>query len=336
MACNPVKLIICKLTSSFAVYFACLFIAVAPSCTNLAGAFRPFSPTMATLRGLVCDSTLGKVGFISKALVEINDQLKQATTDSIGIFFIQNALTGPAAPVTVTCPGYDTLRTSVDITLDPPIDTFYLSPRYQRPFFSLVRAQPDDFISNVLGYMEIIIIDPDTHFTQVKIDWGDGSDPGSFKLLQNTCWHRYVLAKDSVMNVVVGLFDATGFVGDTELNVPVSVASPPLLDGKIFFEPSNYLAPYDDSVVIGVRIVQIEGWPSEIVWIINEHDPQAILKRMYYNEQTGAIGPIGDVFVFRFPTATLKGTNEVQIIVSDRYGNTSSVFGNFYIAGKSE
>jgi hypothetical protein len=221
-------------------------------------------------------------------------------------------------------------------------------PKTRRAAIYLVRPQAEGFISAEYGFLEVFVSDPDGNFSRIKINWGDGSGPDSnftpvrvggdsslSTIMRIVCWHRFVVKADSVMTVRVMVFDTTGFFRESIAGVSVSVASLPLLDGKIFFEPSQYLAPFDDSIVIGVRILEIEGWASEIVWIVNENDPESLLyKRSAYDDLTGAIGPVGNVFAFRFSTEKLKAVNDVHIIVSDRYGNKSDVLGSFYMVGK--
>ncbi len=304
------------------------------SCSKISDTLRSYSESKVTLQGIVYEKTMNNPISVAGAQVQIENQNKRAFTDSNGVFLIPDVHTG-LATITISHPQFDTLHKSVDITLVPLIDTFLISrtPVVRKPSFSLVRPQAGGFISNEWGFLELFIDDPDTTFSHVNIDWGDGGD--SLSSTQHVNWHRYTVQTSSEMIIRIDLFDTSGLCNDTTVKVQVSVVYAPLLDGKIFFEPSQYCAPYDTAIIIGVRILQIaDQYVSEIVWIINEQGPGAFLARETYDTNTGKIGDVGDVFAYLFPTAGLKGANEVQIIVSDHYGNKSSVFGSFYIAGR--
>ncbi len=216
--------------------------------------------------------------------------------------------------------------------------TFVVSPQ-RRPSFRLLRTSPEGFIIGAPGYLQVIVDDPDSLFSHLSINWGDGGDPAPYFGHQGTYWHTYQVEKDSLMPIAVTLFCDTGMVNDTTVLLPVVKIDPPLLDGNLFFEPCQYCAPHDTAILIGVQIKHIEGWVRQIIWIVNENDPEPAFDywREDYNENTGAvIDSIGNTFVHRFSTAGFKGSNIVQIRVVDSFGNSSTVSGNFYIAGKPD
>jgi hypothetical protein len=147
----------------------------------------------------------------------------------------------------------------------------------------------------------------------------------------------YNFQKDTTVDISIELFDSLGARTDTTLKgVAVRSLSAPKLDNTIVFIPSPPLTPLDDTVNIGVKVLEINSmYVQEIVWIINPDDPATIQSvRNTYTSQTGAVNSVGTMFSCDFSTAKLKGTNTVQIVVKDRLGTTSSVLGSLYIAGK--
>ena len=210
-------------------------------------------------------------------------------------------------------------------------------PDNDRPTFTSLRPTADGFINGSWGYIQIYSSDPDNNFSYLTIDWGDTSQTEkSFDSSSAPHWHMYHFAYDTPVNVTIRLVDAMGAASDTTFSIMVRSPSAPKLDNQIVFEPSQFLTPVDDSVSIGVKVLQIDSsYVPEIVWIVNENDLSAAQSvRKDYSAQDGAIGPVGKVFTCSFSTAKLMGTNDIRIIVSDRRQKTSEVDGSLYIAGK--
>ncbi len=210
-------------------------------------------------------------------------------------------------------------------------------PLLHRPSFSLLRFSGDSFINKKWGYLQVAIDDPDSVMEFLKIDWGDGSD--EIKTLERfgVYWHRYEVAATTKLPVAVAVFDsAETAVNDTVVQCAITVVKPPVLDGEVFYEP-EYCTVNDSILLIGVRVLQIEGGcVAAIDWIINENDPETLIhRRQEYTTVTGVIDDtIGNVFVQEFGTGPLARLNEVQIIVTDTLGYSSAVSGSFTIAGK--
>ena len=219
----------------------------------------------------------------------------------------------------------DTSRDSIPLTV----------PSNRRPRFSLIRFAPDGFINGEWGFIEIYADDPDTNFHYLTITWGDTSKTEKSFDIAGAHWHRYNFPNDTAVIITLALFDTMGANRDTTLKVQVRNSSAPILDDRIVFDPSQYLAPYDTSVIIGVRIMEIDSmYVPEIVWLINQNDPvSAQSARKTYTPETGKISEVGNVFAQTFSTDKLKATNIVQIIVRDRLGKTSTVIGSLYKVG---
>ncbi len=220
-----------------------------------------------------------------------------------------------------------------------------LKPR--RPHIVRVRASregfPDGqegFICNKPGYLQIYISDPDNVLGYILIEWGDSSTSTTSSAPEGTYWHIYT-SESQRMPVTLRLFDKhSSITGDTILYFQVRKINPPLLDNRLFFSPCQYCSPLDTAILIGVRILQIyDNWVSQIIWTINENDPPPLsfYQRIEYDRATGAvIDSIGNLFVHKFSTSGLKGTNTVQVRVIDSEGNSSTVSATFYIAGRPD
>jgi hypothetical protein len=234
-------------------------------------------------------------------------------------------------------PGMRTVRLRVaGIHADTSRDSIPLTvPSNQRPRFSRIRFSPDGFINGEWGFIEIYADDPDSNFHYLTITWGDTSKIENSFDIAGAHWHRYNFPNDTTVIIAVGLFDSLGANRDTTLKVQPRNSSAPILDDRIIFDPSQYLAPYDTSVIIGVRIMEIDSmYVPEIVWLINQNDPvSAQSARKTYTPEKGKISEVGNVFAQTFSTNTLKATNIVQIIVRDRLGKTSTVTGSLYKVG---
>jgi hypothetical protein len=234
-------------------------------------------------------------------------------------------------------PGARTIRLCVTgIRADTSRDSIPLTvPSNRRPRFSLIRFAPDGFINGEWGFIEIYADDPDSNFHYLTITWGDTSKTEKSFDIAGAHWHRYNFPNDTAVIITVGLFDSMGANRDTTLKVQPRNSSAPILDDRIIFDPSQYLAPNDTSVMIGVKIIEIDSmYVPEIVWLINQNDPaSAQSARKTYTPETGKISEVGDVFAQAFPTEKLKATNIVQIIVRDRLGKTSTVTGSLYKVG---
>jgi hypothetical protein len=208
-------------------------------------------------------------------------------------------------------------------------------PSNHCPVFTLLRIAPEGFINGKWGYVEVYISDPDNDFDYLSIDWGDTA---AIEISPDTGvhWHEYNYSSNTFVNITIRLFDKSGAMTDTTIRTLVRSHSAPVLDNAIVFTPSQNLWPTDDSVTIEVKVLEIDGsYVSEIDWIINQDDTASVeAARVPYTPTTGAIGPYGNAFRHSFPTAKLKGTNEVDITVVDRSLFTSDVRGTFYIAGK--
>jgi hypothetical protein len=238
---------------------------------------------------------------------------------------------------TYRTPGSRMVRLSVTGARgDISMDSVLLSvPANQRPRFSLIRLAPDGFINGEWGFLEIYAEDPDSNFSYLTIAWGDTSKTEKSYDIAGAHWHKYQFKSDTTVTVGISVFDSLGAKRDTALTVQVRNSSAPKLDDRIIFDPSQYLSPLDTSVVIGVRILEIDSmYVPEIVWLINQNDPaSAFSARKTYTPQTGKIGDIGNVFAQAFSTDKFKATNIVQIIVKDRLGKTSTVTGSIYKVG---
>jgi hypothetical protein len=209
--------------------------------------------------------------------------------------------------------------------------------RSRRPTFTLIRTGSKGFITGEWENLQINVDDPDSIFTHLSIDWGDGSDTVTSSALDGTYWHTYLVANQK-MPVTLRLFGEGGLLNDTLLYLQVKKINPPLLDNKLFFKPCQYCAPHDTVILIGVRILEInDNWVHQIIWTVNENDPPSFYQRVEYDTTTGAISDsIGDLFVYQFSTEGFKGTNIVEVRVVDNAGNSSTVSGTFYIAGKPD
>jgi hypothetical protein len=220
----------------------------------------------------------------------------------------------------------DTARKSVRITV----------PDNRRPLFSLIRLSQDGFNNGEWGFIEIFASDPDNNFHYLTINWGDTSKVEKSFDGAGAHWHTYHFTADTTVQAAIKLVDSAGAMRDTVIRIDIRNASAPILDDRIVYNPSQYLTPIDTVVMIGVKVLDIDsGYVSEIVWMINRDDspPAAQIFRQSYNPQTGAIGVVGNVFAHQFQTAPLKTTNTVEIVVKDKYGRTSSVYGSLYKAG---
>lgn len=294
--------------------------------------FSPVNPLSCdeplTIRFSAVDSTGGISGFrLSSPAGERMQYRMGASPFSISdsVVFVSDSGGNLMVELTVTGSDGDSTVESLQITL----------PDNRRPVFSQVRLSQDAFISGIYSFIEVFARDPDGDFSHVVINWGDAGTVQSTDTA-GVYWHKYTVSDDTTFQVSILLFDKYGASRDTVIPVRVRFSAP-VLDDNLLFVPSQYLSPEDKEVKIGVRVLEIEGWVSEIVWIINQNDPDAFLfSRANYDSLTGVIGDIGNVFVNQFPTDKLKGTNFVQISVSDRYGNRTTVVGSFFMAGRAE
>jgi hypothetical protein len=211
-------------------------------------------------------------------------------------------------------------------------------PDNDRPTFSELRFSTDGFINGKWEYIQFKVSDTDTNFSYLTINWGDTSQTyTSTDTTGAAHWHMYNFSTTTTVNIAIQLFDRMGARTDTTLSgVVVRTFSPPKLDNSILFVPSPPLTPLDDTVHIGVKVLEINSmYVQEIDWILNPEDPATIQSvRKTFTSQTGAVSPTGTEFFCDFSTAKLKSTNIVQIVVKDRLQTSSSVLGSLYIAGK--
>lgn len=227
----------------------------------------------------------------------------------------------------------------IDARGDTGVDSFtVLISKPRRPTFALIRTGPKGFITGEWENLQVNVADPDSLFSRLSIDWGDGSDTVTSQALERPYWHKYQVA-DPQMPVTIRLFGKGGLLNETLLYLPVKKISPPLLDNKLFFKPSQYCAPHDSVILIGVRILEIkDDYAAQIIWIVNENDPPSFAyHRDSLGAETGAISDsIGNLFVHRFSTAGFKGTNIVEVRVVDNADNSGTVSGTFFITGRAD
>ncbi len=218
----------------------------------------------------------------------------------------------------------DTTTKTVTLELSQP----------RKPGTALLRTGPEGFITGKPGYLQIIFNDPDSVMNYYTIDWGDESDQVTSYDLSGTFWHVYTI--EQTVTILVRMFGSDGVIDSVRLEKNVIKIKPPTLDNNLTFLPSQYLAPHDSVMLIGVRVLDIkDDSVKQIIWVVNENDPLPAFA--YYRDTTGAhIDSLHNLLVHEFSTAGFKGTNVVEVRVVDGDNNSSTAAGTFYIAGRGD
>jgi len=209
----------------------------------------------------------------------------------------------------------------------------------QRPVLSVTYPAPGVFYSGWPGEVAYSVVDPDSNFDHLVIDWGDASTREVY--LADSGRHAHVYHLDTVESIrsfrlTVEAFDSIGASTRHVRDVTVSRV-PPLVLGQIQFTPGKYIAAADTQVTIGANVLGTGGYVTQIVWQVNPGRPDSAQRRVYvqaYDAVSGAVASGGTVFTHTFATANLPfepDSNHVRVTVTDSYGLTVQPVAWFHI-----
>lgn len=233
-------------------------------------------------------------------------------------------------------------------TIEDSISVF-IHPNRRPKIIDFQFENDGNFFNNQSHFLQFdTIVDLDTNFKQIEVDWGDttpvviayplrpAGPPSPYYFFGQVLRHTYSIGNDTTFIVTIRAIDKNNAVTTFTPEILVRNREPPVLVQTPYLDPP-ILRSADTSVTIGVRVRWVQGHVSRINWFVYS---DASMKTVIEGHQTPTLskseGTIpqsdfeaGKLFAHTFPASPFGPNNYVRILVHDNFGSFAEITGAF-------